>query len=236
MYGGEDSQPGWEKNTIAMHGDDGQMYYESVAGVKIKKPITTAYQNGDVIGVGVDYQLQQVFFTRNGAFLATHSVPVRSWPALHPSVGFHSVGESVQFQCEQSQFMYKGLPKSSLCPPQFNIGRINPKLKHQDSIITCVVQSMQVVQGATPLATILPPAVLCGKGGHAMTYYTATPQQYTGKYRTYNCDLCKTKLLEFSNGIYHCNTCGNYDHCPACVKPDLSYLDAARQGKLYNSS
>jgi len=63
--------PGWERGSLAVHGDDGRRYVNDSDG---GKDFTDAFRDGDTVGLGVRYSPAhehgrvegEVFFTRNG--------------------------------------------------------------------------------------------------------------------------------------------------------------------------
>ena len=54
--------PGWEPVSHAWHGDDGCTFNSCGTGT----PLSTPWQEGDVIGCGIDFRRAAIFFTRNG--------------------------------------------------------------------------------------------------------------------------------------------------------------------------
>ena len=54
--------PGWEKYTVGYHSDDGQLFVESGQG----KEFGEKYGQGDIIGCGVNFIENNIFFTKNG--------------------------------------------------------------------------------------------------------------------------------------------------------------------------
>ncbi len=68
--------------------------------------------------------------------------------------------------------------------------------------------------------------VSCPKG-HPMKHMTAgsKPKNYqTIESRGINCDYCH-RLSEYgvSDGYYHCETCGDWDYCMACITKGVRY-------------
>jgi hypothetical protein len=54
--------PGWEPVSYAWHSDDGKTFDGCGTGT----PLSTPWQEGDVIGCGIDFRRAAIFFTRNG--------------------------------------------------------------------------------------------------------------------------------------------------------------------------
>ena len=98
--------PGWEKESIACHGDDGDLFQACGSGYSFGP----SWKKGDVIGLGVrsastettspDSEVQ-VFFARNGEEIGhtSHLVPPGG---LFPTIGLHSPGEKVKVQMGDS--------------------------------------------------------------------------------------------------------------------------------------
>ncbi len=92
-------QPGWCKNSIAYHGDDGKLFHESGIGI----PFASSWQQHDVIGLGIrsltgkclDGDPVQVYFTKNGVEVGHTTVCIPA-SGLFPTIGFHSAGEKVR--------------------------------------------------------------------------------------------------------------------------------------------
>lgn len=76
--------PGWEANSWAFHSDDGRAFIGSQNGQQYHKP----FGENDVIGCGVDFNKNQVFFTKNGQDLHVAFKDVLpSSEAIFPCVG-----------------------------------------------------------------------------------------------------------------------------------------------------
>lgn len=56
--------PGWEQNSWAWHGDDGNTFCSQMIGRKYGPTFTT----GDIVGCGVNFMKRCAFFTKNGVF------------------------------------------------------------------------------------------------------------------------------------------------------------------------
>ncbi|KAH9625994.1 hypothetical protein KSS87_022933 [Heliosperma pusillum] len=80
-------QPGWEANSYGYHGDDGLLYRGQGKGEAFGPTFTT----GDVVGGGINYSSQEVFFTKNGDIVGTVYKDMKS--QLFPTVAVHSQNE-----------------------------------------------------------------------------------------------------------------------------------------------
>ena len=69
--------PGWEPESWAYHGDDGQTFCCSPQGKAYGAKFTT----GDIIGCGINFTTRSAFFTKNGVFQGNHCEPALSNPA-----------------------------------------------------------------------------------------------------------------------------------------------------------
>ena len=91
--------PGWNRNSIGYHGDDGMLYHENGRGNRFGPTCT----EGDKVGCGidfdaeVDYGYHQVFFTKNGQPVGNVVKMKRPVHGLYPIIGLHSPGEKVRY-------------------------------------------------------------------------------------------------------------------------------------------
>ncbi len=58
--------PGWDSLSFGYHGDDGGIFHSSGGMVEHFGP---TFGKGDIVGCGIDYVAQAIFFTLNGKFL-----------------------------------------------------------------------------------------------------------------------------------------------------------------------
>lgn len=92
-------QPGWCKDSVAYHGDDGRLFHQADFGI----PFASTWKQRDVIGLGIRpasglnlvQNSVQVYFTKNGIELGhmTASIPPGGF---FPIIGMHSVGVKVK--------------------------------------------------------------------------------------------------------------------------------------------
>lgn len=60
--------PGWEPDSYAYHGDDGQVFSNTTSGKNYGPKFGTL----DVIGCGINFRTNTAFFTKNGHMLGRH--------------------------------------------------------------------------------------------------------------------------------------------------------------------
>ena len=94
-----DRMPGWNRNGVGYHADDGRMFYQDGFG-KAYGPLCT---EGDRMGCGVDFNSEDqsgcvdVFFTKNGQQVGEPVRIKKPVYGLYPLVGLHSRGEQVRY-------------------------------------------------------------------------------------------------------------------------------------------
>lgn len=94
-----DRMPGWNRNAIGYHADDGRLFHQDGHG----RPFGPLCTTGDRMGCGVDfatdagYGYVNVFFTKNGQLVGDPVKMKRPVHGLYPLVGLHSEGETVQY-------------------------------------------------------------------------------------------------------------------------------------------
>lgn len=93
-------QPGWEVNSYGYHGDDGKLYHGHGRG----EPFGPTFTTGDVVGAGINYAAQEIFFTKNGKLVNSVFKDVKA--PLYPTIGLHSPNEKVEVNFGQRPFAY----------------------------------------------------------------------------------------------------------------------------------
>lgn len=93
------AMPGWERNSIGYHADDGKLYHERGFGRQFGPRCTT----GDRMGCGLqfsgdgDVSSVNVFFTKNGCQVGNTERMQRPLYGFYPLIGLHSCGEKVRY-------------------------------------------------------------------------------------------------------------------------------------------
>ena len=101
-----DSMPGWDKNTIGYHGDDGGIYHETETALVNVETFTS----NDVVGCQLkkliidDNEYGLCTFTKNGRVLG--SGRFITWTEMYPTIGLASLGAIVQPNLSGTNFLY----------------------------------------------------------------------------------------------------------------------------------
>ena len=91
--------PGWNRNGVGYHADDGRLFHENGYG----KGFGPTCTEGDRMGCGVDYNPDvaegygDIFFTKNGKQVGNCVRMKRPIHGFYPLVGLHSQGEKVRY-------------------------------------------------------------------------------------------------------------------------------------------
>lgn len=98
--------PGWEMNSFGFHAEDGRVCHGAIEGI----PYGPRFGTHDIVGAGIDYAAQEIFFTKNGASLgaAVKGVRMENFAngELYPTIGLHSPREKVEINFGQRPFLY----------------------------------------------------------------------------------------------------------------------------------
>ena len=94
-----DRMPGWNRNGMGYHADDGRLFHQDGYGKQYGPTCT----EGDRMGCGVDFETDvgygycEVFFTKNGQPVGNPVKMKRPVYGLYPIIGLHSRGEKVRY-------------------------------------------------------------------------------------------------------------------------------------------
>ncbi|KAF2259807.1 Ran-binding protein-like protein [Lojkania enalia] len=94
--------PGWEPESYAYHGDDGQSFSNTTSG----KPYGPKFGTLDVIGCGINFRTGTAFFTKNGVFLGTAFRDLKTDRLYYPTVGMKKPGETLRANFGQEPFSF----------------------------------------------------------------------------------------------------------------------------------
>ncbi|KAJ8431463.1 hypothetical protein Cgig2_014956 [Carnegiea gigantea] len=90
----------WEQNSYGYHGDDGLLYRGQGKG----EPFGPTFTTGDIVGGGINYASQEVFFTKNGVVVGTVYKDVKG--PLFPTIAVHSQNEEVTVNFGKEPFLF----------------------------------------------------------------------------------------------------------------------------------
>jgi len=114
----KDQLPGWELNTYGYHSDDGKLYYNIDEMKKVKRNFDTTFIKGDVVGAGINYLKQNVYFSKNNFVVG--NIPYNLENTLYPTIGFwgKSVTVDVNFSPKNDLDVNHDMEHSNLQPPK----------------------------------------------------------------------------------------------------------------------
>ena len=94
-----DRMPGWNRNGVGYHADDGRLFHQDGFGRAFGPNCT----EGDRMGCGIDYNSDceagylKIFFTKNGKQVGDLVKVRRPIFGFYPMIGLHSRGEKVRY-------------------------------------------------------------------------------------------------------------------------------------------
>ncbi|KIW08834.1 uncharacterized protein PV09_00763 [Verruconis gallopava] len=94
--------PGWEPDSYGYAADDGCLLLGNSNSPKKYGP---PYGNGDVIGCGINFNKNHIFFTKNGNHLGIAVTNIRH-DRMYPAVGLKRADDNVRVNFGQSQFVF----------------------------------------------------------------------------------------------------------------------------------
>eukprot|EP00297_Palpitomonas_bilix_P004871 CAMPEP_0113899440 /NCGR_PEP_ID=MMETSP0780_2-20120614/20032_1 /TAXON_ID=652834 /ORGANISM="Palpitomonas bilix" /LENGTH=675 /DNA_ID=CAMNT_0000891607 /DNA_START=222 /DNA_END=2249 /DNA_ORIENTATION=- /assembly_acc=CAM_ASM_000599 len=92
---------GWDRGTYGYHGDDGHKFGERGFG----EPYANRMLKGDVIGCGVNFSTQEIFYTKNGEFIGPAFDVLPDSP-FYPSFSVRLKGEKITINFGRSPFRF----------------------------------------------------------------------------------------------------------------------------------
>ncbi|CAM0142122.1 unnamed protein product [Umbelopsis sp. WA50703] len=146
---------GLDSTSYGYHANDGKCYHGSNIGAAYGPSFTT----GDVIGCGINFGANTLFYTKNGVYLGTAFNNIKIDTPLYPCVGLRTPGEHIRanfgtmtFQFDIVQFMNE---ESSRLQASISNTSITPTAtkSHNSSILTAAWMKQvgkQAVEPATP--------------------------------------------------------------------------------------
>ncbi|KAF2475981.1 ran-binding protein [Lindgomyces ingoldianus] len=94
--------PGWEPESYAYHGDDGQSFSNTTSG----KPFGPKFGTLDVIGCGINFRTGTAFFTKNGVFIGNAFKDLKTDRLYYPTVGMKKPQETLRANFGQEPFAF----------------------------------------------------------------------------------------------------------------------------------
>jgi len=99
-----DRLPGWERDSLGYHGDDGHAFRDSGTGI----PYGPSFITGDIIGVCLSQIQKKIFFTKNGNSLPPIFGDIFDFEIIpsYPMVGLRTPGETVEINFGRKPFEF----------------------------------------------------------------------------------------------------------------------------------
>jgi hypothetical protein len=119
------AHPGWEEKSYAYHGDLGSYFSHFLFSIVIGLLFTILvglgwvfhdtgsglnfcpkFSTDDTVGVGLNFETGEVFFTLNGKFLGVGYHALSTDVKWYPTVGLQSPGEKIKVNFGDSPFLF----------------------------------------------------------------------------------------------------------------------------------
>jgi hypothetical protein len=94
--------PGWGADSYGVHGDEGTSFVERGFGTEFMDK----WQDGDIIGAGINFKRNEIFITQNGVFIGVITQGIRRVRHLVPTIGMASLGESIEVNFGAEKFAF----------------------------------------------------------------------------------------------------------------------------------
>ncbi|KAF1955397.1 SPRY-domain-containing protein [Byssothecium circinans] len=94
--------PGWEPDSYAYHGDDGQCFSNTTSG----KTYGPKFATLDVVGCGINFRTNTAFFTKNGHYLGVAFRDLKTTIPYYPTVGMKKPNETLKANFGQEPFAF----------------------------------------------------------------------------------------------------------------------------------
>jgi hypothetical protein len=109
---------GWGLNTYGYHSDDGELYYNIDELKKVENNLDTTFTKGDVVGAGINYSEQKVYFKKNKKIVG--KIPYKLENTLYPTIGFwgKNVTVDVNFSPKNDLDVNHDISHSNPQPPK----------------------------------------------------------------------------------------------------------------------
>lgn len=163
-------QPGWESQSCGYHGDDGYLY----RGPGKSESFGPKFTSGDIIGAGINYIEQLLFFTKNGSLIGAFPKDIKG--PLYPTIAVHSQDEelTVNFGKEQFCFDIEGYILEQKMTQQ----SISDKLYLQPDISHWIVRSYLLHYGYQDTLSSFDAASETDPPANHQTGYGEPPEMY----------------------------------------------------------
>jgi hypothetical protein len=105
-------------NTYGYHSDDGKLYYNSDEMKKVENNLDTTFTKGDVVGAGINYSEQKVYFKKNKKIVG--KIPYKLENTLYPTIGFwgKNITVDVNFSPKNDLDVSHDISQSNPQPPK----------------------------------------------------------------------------------------------------------------------